>query len=123
VIKLRKLLMLFFVVAILLSLNCGKDEAEITLSLTNPQDKAIPFNGYYKLSATGDSVEMKDHTPKDYSFILKKGESASGMVYKDTTAGLDTLNFKMLKDGKEMDSKSITLPTWLGGIQFQVTAQ
>ena len=115
--------MLFFVAAILLSLNCGKKEAEITLSLTNPEDKAIPFNGYYKLSATGDSVEMKDHTPKDYSFILKKGESASGMVYKDTADFIETLNFRILKDGKEMDNKSITVPTWIGGVQFQVTAQ
>ncbi|MDH5186340.1 MAG: hypothetical protein ACETVX_01100 [bacterium] len=117
----KKLLTLFFVAVIILSLNCGKKEAEIKLSLTNPQDLAIPFNGYYKLAATGDSVAMKDHTPKEYTFILKKGESASGIVYKDTADFTDTLHFRILQDDSEIMSKKMT--SILDAVQFQVTAQ
>ncbi len=112
--------MVIFAGMIILSLNCGKEEAEIKLSLTSPQNIAIPFNGYYKLS-TGDSVAMKDYTPKEYNFILKKGESASGIVYKDTMNLTDTLHFQILKDGKEEISRKVTMLIEI--IQFQITAQ
>jgi hypothetical protein len=106
---------------IMFSITCGKKSVEITLSLTNPNNKAVPFDGYYKLPATGDSVAMDGATPEEYIFTLEKGENATGLVYKDTIDIVDTLHFRILFDGEEKNSYKTT--TLIEQIQFTITAQ
>jgi hypothetical protein len=117
-----KKLSFVIVLIVLLSLTaCLKKEVENTISLTNPQGKAVPFNGYYKLTATGDSVIMYDYTPKEYTFSLHKGEGATGLIYKDTTDMIDTLYLVIKSGDSELLSKKMT--SILEAVQFQITAQ
>lgn len=110
------------VLIVLLSLSaCLKKEVETTISLTNPQGKAVPFNGYYKLTATGDSVVMHDYTPKDFAFNLHKGEGATGLIYKDTTDMVDTLHLVIKSGDSELLNRKMT--SILEAVQFQITAQ
>ena len=118
----KKLFLILFAGIMLLSLTCGGDtEADITINLTNPQDKAVKYNGYYILSATGDTVPMAGYTPGEYAFTLEKGDGASGIMYKDTIDIVDTLHFQLLLDGDEEVSQKTTMLIEI--IQFQITAQ
>lgn len=118
----KKLFLILFAGAMLLSLTCGGDtEADITINLTNPQDKAVKYNGYYVLSATGDTTTMAGYTPGEYTFTLEKGDGASGRVYKDTVDIVDTLSFQLLLDGATQLDTIVTIPGVI--IQFAVTAQ
>lgn len=119
----KKLFLILFAGVILLSLTCGGDtEADITIDLTNPQDLAVKYNGYYILTtAPGDTVPMDGYTPDEYTFTLQEGDGASGMVYKDTIDIVDTLHFRLLMNGDEELSQKTT--TLIEVIQFQITAQ
>ena len=118
----KKLFLILFAGVMLLSLTCGGEtEADITINLTNPQDKAVKYNGYYVLSATGDTVTMAGYTPEEYTFTLEKGDGASGRVYKDTIDIVDTLSFQLLMNGDEQASQKTTILIEI--IQFQITAQ
>jgi hypothetical protein len=46
-----------------------------------------------------------------------------GIAYKDTTAGSEVLNFRLTANGDEKFNQNITLPTYLGGIYFELEAQ
>ena len=117
----KKLFLVFFMGIILLSLNCGVDSIDTRISLTNPNNKTIPFDGYYILTATSDSIAMNDVTPGEYMFILKRGESVNGSVWKDTTDFVDTLYFQLfLGDEEKLSQKVITSQEI---IQFQIEAQ
>lgn len=117
----KKILLLIFIGLIISSLNCGSDSADVRISLTNPNNKAVPFNGYYILTATSDSVTMEGSTPGEYTFSLAKGESATGTVYKDTVDIIDTLYFQVFLNDEEQLSQKVT--TLLEVIQFQIQAQ
>jgi len=117
----KKLFLVFFMGIILLSLNCGADSVDVRISLTNPNNKTVSFNGYYILAATDDSIVMDAATPGEYTFTLEKGESASGSVLKDTTDTVDTLYFQLFMNDEEKLSQKVT--TLLEVIQFQIEAQ
>ncbi len=117
----KKLFLVFFMGIILLSLNCGTDSIDVKISLTNPNNKTVPFNGYYKLAATGDSVVMDAATPGEYTFTLEKGESLNGSVFKDTTDLVDTLHFQLFLGDEEKLSHKVTTSQEI--IQFQIEAQ
>jgi hypothetical protein len=114
--------LLLIVIGILVSIySCGSDTADVRISLTNPNDKAVPYSGYYKIAATGDSVAMQGATPGEYTFILEKGESATGRVLKDTTDVVDTLHFQIFLNDEEKLSQKVTNLTEI--IQFTIQAQ
>ncbi|MEO0127841.1 MAG: hypothetical protein ABIL44_08850 [candidate division WOR-3 bacterium] len=103
---------------------CSKSK-EVKISLTNPQNLAVAFDGYYILNQ-GNQEPMTGTTPKDYEFSMKKGDQLSGIVYKsDSTNFTDTLRFQVYIDDVEQPSllRNIVIPTQLGGIQFQFTVQ
>jgi hypothetical protein len=116
----KKLFSVLFMGIIVLSLHCGADSVDVRISLTNPNNKTVPFNGYYILTATSDSIVMDAATPGEYSFTLEKGDGVSGSVFKDTTDVVDTLHFQVFFGDEEKLSQKVT--TLLEVIQFQIEA-
>lgn len=119
--KMKKILLLFFAALLVSSLSCGGDTADVRISLTNPNNKAVPFSGYYTITATGDSVVMEGSTPGEYTFVLSKGESATGSIYKDTVDVIDTLHFQLYLNDEEQLTHKVT--TIIEVIQFSIQAQ
>ena len=117
----KKLFSVLFMGIIVLSLNCGADSVDVRISLTNPNNKTVPFDGYYILTATSDSIVMDAATPREYSFTLEKGEGVTGSVFKDTTDLIDTLHFQVFFGDEEKLSQKVT--TLIEVIQFQIEAQ
>ena len=117
----KKLFSVLFMGIIVLSLNCGADSVDVRISLTNPNNKTVPFDGYYILAATGDSIVMDAATPREYTFTLETGEGVSGLVFKDTTDLIDTLHFQVFFGNEEKLSQKVT--TLIEVIQFQIKAQ
>lgn len=117
----KKLFSVLFMGIIVLSLNCGADSVDVRISLTNPNNKTVPFDGYYILTATSDSIVMDATTPREYSFTLEKGEGVTGSVFKDTTDLIDTLHFQVFFGDEEKLSQKVT--TLIEVIQFQIEAQ
>ena len=103
------------------SISCGSDTANIRISLTNPNNKAVPFSGYYIITATSDSVAMEGSTPGEYTFSLSQGESVTGSIFKDTVDTVDTLYFQLFLNDEEQLSQKTT--TMLEVIQFSIQAQ
>lgn len=118
----KKLIFLCLTGLMLLTLTCGTGDFDITINITNPQDLAVKYGGYYILEATGDSIPMEGYTPGEYTFTMSKGDKVEGFVFKDTTDVVDTLNFQLLADDEEKINESVTLPGPIG-IQFQLTVQ
>ncbi len=118
----KRLFFLCLTGLMLLTLTCGTSDFDITINITNPQGKAVKYGGYYILEATGDSVAMEGYTPGEYTFTMGKDEQVNGLVYKDTTDIVDTLNFQLLADGEEKFNENVTMPFPIG-IQFQLTVQ
>jgi hypothetical protein len=102
-------------------LTCQEEEAAVSLRLSNPQGKAVPFYGYYIMSTSTDTFFMDDYTPREYNFSLERGQSASGIMYKDTIDVVDTLQFEVFVNGEEHLNQKVTEITQV--IQFQVSAQ
>lgn len=120
----KKLMLFFFVLFMALALNCGgTKEFDVTMQLSNPQDKAVKFGGYYVLEETADSVPIQGYTPEEYNFTVEKGDKIHGQVYKDTVDVADTLNFKLLVDDEEKYDLNVTMPYPLQAIQFQLTVE
>ena len=117
----KKLFSVLFMGIIVLSLNCGADSVDVRISLTNPNNKTVPFNGYYILTATSDSIVMDAATPREYSTTLEKGDGVSGSVFKDNTDLVDTLHFQVFFGDEEKLSHKVTTLTQV--IQFQIEAQ
>jgi len=117
----KKILLLLFAGILISSLNCGSDTADVRISLTNPNNKVVPFSGYYIITATSDSVAMVGSTPGEYTFTLSKGESATGSIYKDTTDFVDTLHFQLFLNDEERLSQKVT--SMIEVIQFSIQAQ
>ena len=118
----KKLFFLCVAGLILLTLTCGTSEFDITINVTNPQDLAVKYGGYYKLEATGDSIPMEGYTPGEYTFTMAKGDMVEGLVFKDTIDVIDTLNLQILADDDEKVNENVILPTPVG-IQFQLTVE
>lgn len=120
----KKLVLPFLAVCVLLALNCGgTKEFDITIHLTNPQDKAVKFGGYYVLEDTGDSVTLEGYTPEEYNFTMEEGDKIHGVVYKDTVDVIDTLNFRLLADDVEKLNQNVIIPYPLAAIQFELTVE
>lgn len=117
----KKILLFLFAGILISSLNCGSDTADVRINLTNPNNKAVPFSGYYIITATSDSVEMEGSTPREYTFTLSKGESATGSIFKDTLDVVDTLHFQVFLNDEEQLSHKVT--TLIEVIQFSIQAQ
>ncbi len=92
----------------ILSLGCLDSDTDITMELTNPSHKAVPFKIHYKLSDGGE-VSYRDYTPKEYIVTLKRGQSLDGEVSKDTLDILEVVHFSLIQDGKEKLSDDITI--------------
>lgn len=117
----KTILLLFFAMILISSIHCGSDTADVRISLTNPNNKAVPFSGYYIITATNDSIVMEGSTPGEYTFNLSQGESATGSIYKDTVDVVDTLHFQLfLNDEEQLSQKTTTL---FEVIQFSIQAQ
>jgi hypothetical protein len=117
----KKIILLLFAGILISSLNCGSDTADVRIDLTNPNNKAVPFSGYYIITATNDSVAMVGSTPGEYTFTLSKGESATGLIYKNTADIVDTLHFQVFLNDEEKLSQKVT--TLSEVIQFSIQAQ
>jgi hypothetical protein len=117
----KKIILVLFAGILILSLNCGSDTADVRIDLTNPNNKAVPFSGYYIITATNDSVAMVGSTPGEYTFTLSKGESATGSIFKDTLDVLDTLHFQLFLNDEEKLTQKVT--TMIEVIQFSIQAQ
>ncbi len=104
----KKYLLLVCAGLVLFGLSCPKKEFDVLLSFANPQSKSVPFNGYYLVSSTGDSVAMKGSTPGEYRLTAKSGEQINGTVYKDSPDLVDTLQFKISVDEEEKVNQRTT---------------
>jgi hypothetical protein len=95
------------------------------LSLTNTQNIAVAFDGYYQIN-DGTQEAMTDTTPWEHTIVMEKGDELDGRVYKsDSTNIKDTLHFRILVDGEEQSNLTadIVIPTELGGVQFHLAVQ
>ena len=101
-------------------LTCSK-KFDVVLSLTNPQDIPVAFTGYYWDPVSADSVPLDGTTPREYDFVMEKGDEISGIVHKDGPNTEDTLHFQIFVDGEERITQKVTIPSQM--IQFQLTAQ
>ena len=120
----NKLVLSFLVICVLLALNCGgTKEFDITMHLTNPNDKAVKFGGYYVLVETDDTVQVEGYTPEEYNFTVEEGDRIRGLVYKDTVDVIDTLNFRLLADDDEKFNLDVILPYPVEAIQFELTVE
>ncbi|MGB3340198.1 MAG: hypothetical protein WBB37_01805 [bacterium] len=117
----KKIILLLFAGILVSSLNCGGNTADVRISLTNPNNKTVPFSGYYIITATNDSVAMVGSTPREYTLTLSKGESTTGSIYKNTVDVVDTLHFQVFLNDEEKLSQKVT--TLIEVIQFSIQAQ
>ena len=118
----KSFFLVLFVALLLSHVGCGGEEgAGVSLRLTNPQNIAVPFHGYYQLSTAIDSVLMEGYTNDEYNFTLSSGESIEGWVRKDTTDTVDTLHCQVFVNGEEELSLKTTSMDEV--IQFDITAQ
>jgi len=122
----KKYIALLFAGLLILGLACTTTASrEVTIDLSNPQDTAVAFDGYYQVNA-GAEEPMTGETPAEYIFELEEGDQVNGMVYKsDSTNLTDTLHFRVLVDGVEQSNlvADIIIPTELGGITFSFSVQ
>ena len=117
----KKCLLLFIAVIVFMNIHCGSDTANVRISLTNPNDIAVPFSGYYIITTTSDSVVMEGSTPGEYTFSLSQGESATGQLFKNSVDIVDTLHFQLfLNDEEQLSQKTTTIQEV---IQFSIQAQ
>jgi hypothetical protein len=120
----KKFFLILFTGFIFLSLTCSTSK-DITLDLTNPQNIAVAFDGYYQIN-DGPQEAMTGTTPEEYILTLSKGDEVEGIVYKsDSTNFTDTLHFRILVEGAEQEglTADIVIPTILGGVQFTLVVQ
>ena len=122
----KKYIALLFAGLSILGLACTTTASrEVTIDLSNPQDTAVAFDGYYQVNA-GAEEPMTGETPAEYIFELEEGDQVNGMVYKsDSTNLTDTLHFRVLVDGVEQSNlvADIIIPTELGRITFSFSVQ
>ncbi len=105
-------------------LMCSKSK-EVRISLTNPQNMPVAFDGHYQFNQESEE-EMTGTTPKEYEFSMKKGDQLTGIVYKsDSTNFTDTLRFQVYIDDVEQTQmrQNIVHPYPIEAIQFQCTVQ
>jgi len=114
----KRFLLLVCAGLVLFGLSCPKKEFDVLLKFSNPQSKSVPFNGYYLVSSTGDSVEMKGTTPGEYRLTAKSGEQIKGTVNKDSPDLVDTLEFQISVDEEEKLNQRTT--NRIIAIQFQI---
>ena len=122
----KKLFLILFAGVMLLSLNCGGEtEFDIVISLTNPQDTPVEFDGHYTIN-DGAEQAMTGTTPEEYAFTLGEGDEVDGIIYKsDSTNVTDTLHFEVSVNDEEQTNltRDIIIPTELGAIQFSFSVQ
>ena len=122
----KKYTALFFTGIIILVLACTTTTSrEITLDLSNPQDIAVAFNGYYQINDELQAT-ITGETPAEYVFELERGDEVDGAVYKsDSTNFTDTLHFRVLVDGVEQSdlAADIVIPAESGRITFYLSVQ
>ena len=98
---------------------CTSSEATVSIKLTNPQNLAVAFAGYYKVQSTGDSVWLADNTPCEYDItVLVAGDRVSGVIGKTSTTDTDTLKLQVLLNGKPEVSGATAM--WFLPMQFQL---
>ncbi len=120
----KRIFALMSILVVIGLLVCSKSK-EVRISLTNPQNLAVAFDGYYILNQEPQEA-MTGTTPKDYEISMKKGDQLIGIVYKSDSSNLtDTLRFRIYIDEVEQSSmsKDIILPTLMNGIGFQISVQ
>ena len=116
----KKFILMLGIALIFSSITCTR-EADITIKLTNPSNKIVPFKLKYT-PPTGGELQFRDYTPKEYTITIRKGETLKGEVYKDTLDLIDVLHFQLLLNGEE---KLVNDITWgfVQKIEFQVTGE
>jgi hypothetical protein len=120
----KKVLLFLFAGLLAATVSCSQSK-DITLSLTNPQNTAVEFDGYFQVN-NGIQEAMTGTTPWEHTVIMEKGDELDGQVYKsDSTNFTDTLHFRILVDGEEQSNLTadIILPTEVGGVQFHLALQ
>lgn len=122
----KKYIAQLFAGIIILGLACTTTASrEVTIDLSNPQNIAVAFDGFYQINDEPEEA-MTGETPAEYIFELEEGDQVDGMVYKsDSTNFTDTLHFRVLVDGVEQSNlvADIIIPTELGGITFSFAVQ
>lgn len=120
----KKLLALLFIGLLFVGISCSASK-DITISLTNAQDIAVDYDGYYQIN-NGTQESMTGSTPWEHVIVMEKGDVLDGQVYKsDSTNVTDTLHFALLVDGEEQSALTadIIIPTELGGVAFHLEVQ
>ncbi|MEO0225927.1 MAG: hypothetical protein ABIL05_03125 [candidate division WOR-3 bacterium] len=88
--------------------GCSKNELDITLKLSNPQNKAVSYRGYYMNMEKGDSVVISGATPYEYKFNVRSGGLVKGAIYKESKDVIDTLLFQLfIEDDKRLEQSTV----------------
>lgn len=108
-------------IALMVFLSCNTSK-DVVLSMTNPQDLTVPFTGYYYFEAVPeDTTMLNGTTPREYSFVIEKGDVVKGIVHKDGPNMVDTLHFRVLLDGDETVTQKTTSPAQV--VQFTISGE
>jgi hypothetical protein len=113
---------IILILTVIAALSCTKTK-EIEIRLTNPQNLALHFDGFYRVNSE-DSLQMTGTTPQDFDFSFKKGDQLIGQIWKsDSTNYSDTLRFQVFVDGVEHTNMNYSLIIPFSRIQFTLSVQ
>ncbi len=116
----KKILLAISIVLVFFCLTCTR-EADVTIRLTNPSNKTVPFRLKYT-PPEGGEIQYRDYTPREYVITIKKGQTLKGEAYKDTLDILDVLHFQLLLNGEERIVEDLVYGL-IQKVSFQVTAE
>jgi hypothetical protein len=95
-------------------------DSGVTIRLTSPQGKAVPFSGWYEVQSTGDRTTVAASTPRDYSVSIGPAtEVVRGEFAKEPGIDTDTLRLEVLVGG--ISRMSGETDSWVEALVFQVT--
>lgn len=119
--NMKKCLPVLWISLIILTLGCFNRDLDITMKMTNPSNKPVPFKLGYTPPNTGE-IQVRDYTPKEYTVSIKKDEILNGWVIKDTFDILEVVHFQLLVNGEERLVDDITLG-YIQRIDFQAKVE
>lgn len=109
--------------ATLLLSGAGCDAAgdsTVTVRLTSPHGKTVPFSGWYEIRSTGDRTTVAASTPRDYNLDIGPAtEVVRGEFAKEPGIDTDTLRLEVLVGG--IPRMSGETDSWVEALVFQVT--
>jgi hypothetical protein len=109
----KRLLWLLLGVGLILGIGCAT-QGTVTLKVSNPDGKAVPFIIWYK-SNLNDSTYVISSTPWEEDLTVEmSGDKVEGTIMKNilnVTNLEEDIHFEMLFNGKPQAEETITLLT------------